>query len=89
MCFARESANIVQADDRAGQRAGARTRDRPGHLGETGDNVGEMDATVDGASIQIAFNVKYLIDFLFRRQRRPGRPGSDDSFQPRQVHAGG
>jgi DNA polymerase-3 subunit beta len=31
---------------------------------ETGDNVGEMDATVEGAAIQIAFNVKYLIDFL-------------------------
>lgn len=29
---------------------------------ETGDNVGHVDAAVEGAPIQIAFNVKYLID---------------------------
>jgi DNA polymerase-3 subunit beta len=62
--FARESANIVKLTIEPGSEIA------PGHItvqatsAETGDNVGEMDATVEGAAIQIAFNVKYLIDFL-------------------------
>jgi DNA polymerase-3 subunit beta len=62
--FARESANIVKFSIEPG------TELAPGHVtvqatsAETGDNVGEMDATVEGAAVQIAFNVKYLIDFL-------------------------
>jgi DNA polymerase-3 subunit beta len=62
--FARESANIVKMTIEPG------TELAPGHItlqatsAETGDNVGEMDAAVEGASIQIAFNVKYLIDML-------------------------
>jgi len=62
--FARESANIVKLTIEPGSELA------PGHVtvqatsAETGDNVGEMDATVEGAAIQIAFNVKYLIDFL-------------------------
>ena len=31
---------------------------------ELGDNVGEMDASIEGDEIEIAFNVKYLIDVL-------------------------
>ncbi len=31
---------------------------------ETGDDVAELDATVDGGPIEIAFNVKYLVDAL-------------------------
>jgi DNA polymerase-3 subunit beta len=62
--FARESADIVKLTIEPGSEI------VPGHVtvqatsAETGDNVGEMDATVEGAAIQIAFNVKYLIDFL-------------------------
>jgi len=62
--FARESANIIKLSIEPG------TELAPGHVtvqatsAETGDNVGETDATVDGAAVQIAFNVKYLIDFL-------------------------
>lgn len=62
--FARESADIVKLTIEPGSELA------PGHVtvqatsAETGDNVGEMDATVEGAAIQIAFNVKYLIDFL-------------------------
>ena len=62
--FARESADIVKLTIEPGSEIA------PGHVtvqatsAETGDNVGEMDATVEGAAIQIAFNVKYLIDFL-------------------------
>ena len=31
---------------------------------ETGDNLGEIDATVEGDEIEIAFNVRYLLDVL-------------------------
>jgi DNA polymerase-3 subunit beta len=31
---------------------------------ETGDNVAQIDASVDGDSIEIAFNVKYMTDVL-------------------------
>jgi len=42
----------------------------PGHLtlaatsAELGDNVGQLDAAVEGDPIEIAFNAKYLIDVL-------------------------
>jgi DNA polymerase-3 subunit beta len=42
----------------------------PGHISiaarsdEAGDNVGEIDATVEGEEIEIAFNVRYLLDVL-------------------------
>jgi DNA polymerase-3 subunit beta len=42
----------------------------PGHLtlaatsAELGDNVGQLDAVVEGDSVEIAFNAKYLIDVL-------------------------
>ena len=31
---------------------------------ELGDNISELDATVEGESIEIAFNAKYMIDIL-------------------------
>jgi DNA polymerase III subunit beta len=31
---------------------------------ESGDNVGDVDATVDGESVEIAFNARYLTDVL-------------------------
>jgi len=31
---------------------------------ETGDNVGEIDATVEGEPIEIAFNARFLSDVL-------------------------
>ena len=42
----------------------------PGHMvvsatsAETGDDVSELDANIEGEEIEIAFNVKYLIDVL-------------------------
>lgn len=42
----------------------------PGHVtisataAETGDNVSELDATIEGEAVEIAFNVKYLMDVL-------------------------
>ncbi|MCK4315325.1 MAG: DNA polymerase III subunit beta, partial [Anaerolineae bacterium] len=42
----------------------------PGHViisatsAETGDDVSELDASIEGEEIEIAFNVKYLLDVL-------------------------
>jgi DNA polymerase-3 subunit beta len=62
--FARESANIVRLQIEPGGELS------PGHLimsatsAELGSNVGEIDATVEGEPIEIAFNARYLIDIL-------------------------
>jgi DNA polymerase-3 subunit beta len=62
--FAREAAHTARLKIKPG---GDLT---PGHMtisatsAETGDNVAEMDATVDGQALEIAFNVKYLADAL-------------------------
>ena len=62
--FARENANIARVTVTPGSEL------TPGHItlqatsAETGDNAGELDATVEGNSVEIAFNVKYMIDVL-------------------------
>ena len=91
--FARENANIA----RVGVAPGSELA--PGHVtvqataAETGDNAGELDAAVEGGPIEIAFNVKYMIDVLnvagtpqvvleTTTPASPGviRPIGDDSF---------
>jgi DNA polymerase III subunit beta len=62
--FAREAAHTARLKIKPGSEL------TPGHVtitataAETGDNVAELDATVDGGPIEIAFNVKYLVDAL-------------------------
>ncbi len=62
--FARDAANIVRFHIVPGGELA------PGHVtiaatsAELGDNVGEMDASVEGDEIEIAFNVKYLMHVL-------------------------
>ncbi|MGD1996071.1 MAG: DNA polymerase III subunit beta [Anaerolineae bacterium] len=62
--FAREGAYIVQLHVHPGSEL------EPGRLvvsatsAETGDDVSELDATVEGESVEIAFNVRYMIDVL-------------------------
>jgi len=62
--FAREAAHTARIKIKPG------TDLVPGHVSisatsaETGDNVAEIDATVDGQAVEIAFNVKYLVDVL-------------------------
>ena len=62
--FAREAANTARVHIVPG---GELT---PGYISiaarsdETGDNVGEIDATIEGDEIEIAFNVRYLLDVL-------------------------
>lgn len=62
--FAREAANIARIAFVPGDEL------TPGHItigaqsAETGDNAGELDASISGHGLEIAFNVKYLIDVL-------------------------
>ena len=62
--FARDAANISRIHVDPGSEL------EPGHLrvsatsAETGEDVSEMDASIEGESVEIAFNVKYLIDVL-------------------------
>jgi DNA polymerase-3 subunit beta len=62
--FARDAANIVRLEISPGDEL------MPGYLtlaatsAELGDNVGQVDAAIDGDPVEIAFNAKYLIDIL-------------------------
>lgn len=63
--FARDAANIVRLQITKGD-----DEFNPSKLtllataAEVGENVGEIDITVEGESVEIAFNTKYLIDVL-------------------------
>jgi DNA polymerase-3 subunit beta len=62
--FARESAHTARLKIAPGSELS------PGHLtiiassAETGDNVAELDANVEGQPVEIAFNVRYLMEVL-------------------------
>lgn len=62
--FARDAAHIARLHVKPGDELA------PGHIvvsatsAETGDDVSDLDAIVDGNEIEIAFNVRYLIDVL-------------------------
>jgi DNA polymerase-3 subunit beta len=61
--FSRDVANIVRLEMLPGSEL------TPGRLtvestAEVGQNVGELDATVEGEQMEIAFNGRYLIDML-------------------------
>ena len=102
--FAREAANIARLTIVPGD------EQTPGHItvgatsAETGDNAGELDANITGSPVEIAFNVKYLIDVLSvvgsnlitletSTASSPGviRPVGDDTFTHviMPMHVGG
>ncbi len=64
LIFARDAAHIGRLHVKPGSELA------PGHMvvsatsAETGDDVSELDASIEGDEIEIAFNVKYLIDVL-------------------------
>ncbi len=64
LIFARDAAHITRVHVKPGSELS------PGHIvvsatsAETGDDVSEFDATIEGEEIEIAFNVKYMIDML-------------------------
>ena len=62
--FARDAANVVRLQIVPSENG------VPGRLiveatsSEYGDNVGELDVTVEGSAMEIAFNARYMIDIL-------------------------
>jgi DNA polymerase-3 subunit beta len=62
--FAREASNIVRLNISSGNDMGGGKVVIAAQSAETGDNVGEIDATVDGEPIEIAFNARFLSDVL-------------------------
>lgn len=60
--FARDSANIVRLDIRSDERGGSLKLSAT--AAELGDNEGLLEAQVEGEDLEIAFNAKYLLDFL-------------------------
>ncbi len=64
LIFARDAAHISRLHIKPGSELA------PGHMivsatsAETGDDVSEMDAAITGNEVEVAFNVRYLIDVL-------------------------
>ncbi len=62
--FARDAMNTVRLQAAPSNQAGAGKLTMSATSAESGDNLGEIDATVDGEAIEIAFNARYLADVL-------------------------
>jgi len=62
--FARDGSGIVRLMITTGSQATPGKVTVSARSEEIGDNVGEIDAVVEGAEAKIAFNGKYLIDVL-------------------------
>jgi DNA polymerase-3 subunit beta len=64
LIFARDAAHITRLHVKPGSELA------PGHVivsatsAETGDDVSELDASIEGEEVEIAFNIRYLIDLL-------------------------
>ena len=64
LIFARDAAHITRVHVKPDSELS------PGHVvisatsAETGDDVSELDASIEGEEVEIAFNVRYLIDLL-------------------------
>ncbi|MBI5649906.1 MAG: DNA polymerase III subunit beta [Chloroflexi bacterium] len=62
--FAREAMNTVRLQIAPAGEMGAGKMTITAASAESGDNLGEIDATVDGEPVEIAFNARYLADVL-------------------------
>ena len=62
--FAREGSGIVRLQFTPGEELNVGKMVISARAEEIGDNLGEVDATVEGEADKIAFNSKYLQDFL-------------------------
>jgi DNA polymerase III subunit beta len=62
--FAREAMNTVRVQIAPSGEMGAGKMTMTAASAESGDNVGDIDATVDGEAVEIAFNARYLADVL-------------------------
>ncbi|MBN1642010.1 MAG: DNA polymerase III subunit beta [Anaerolineae bacterium] len=81
--FARSEANVVHLEIAPGADLGSGTVKMTATSTEMGDSIGELDASVEGEALTIAFNVRFLIDVLsvldsaqvVLETSSPGRPG--------------
>ena len=62
--FARDAANIVRLEIVPGGELAPGRVTLAATSAEVGDNVGEIDAVIEGEEMEIAFNAKYLIEVL-------------------------
>jgi DNA polymerase-3 subunit beta len=62
--FARDAANIIRFDIVPGSELTPGQMIVTGTSAEFGDNVSEIDASIEGDEIEIAFNARYMIDAL-------------------------
>jgi DNA polymerase-3 subunit beta len=62
--FARDAANIIRFNILPGSELAPGQISITGTSAEFGDNVSEVDASIEGEAIEIAFNARYLIDAL-------------------------
>jgi DNA polymerase-3 subunit beta len=62
--FARDAANIIRLSIVPGSELSPGQLVVAGTSAELGDNVSELDATIEGDQIEVAFNARYLIDAL-------------------------
>jgi DNA polymerase III subunit beta len=62
--FARDAANIIRVHVIPGSELTPGQMIVSGTSAELGDNISELDATIEGEEIEIAFNARYLIDAL-------------------------
>ncbi len=62
--FARDSANVVRLQVVPGGADGVGRLIIAATSTEHGDNVSELDVTIDGQPLEVAFNARYLIDAL-------------------------
>ena len=62
--FAREAMNTVRLQIAPANEMGGGKVTITATSAESGDNVGDVDATVDGEAVEIAFNARYLADVL-------------------------
>ena len=64
LIFARDAANVIRVQIISGTDAGTGRMIITATSSEHGDNISEIDATVEGAPLEISFNARYLIDAL-------------------------
>jgi DNA polymerase III subunit beta len=84
LLFARDNANIIRVSVAPGNGESSGQVRLTASSAEMGDNVSELDALVEGDTLEIAFNAKYLIDVLSQVDQpqvllettQPTRPGA-------------
>lgn len=84
LLFARDNANIIRVSVMPGNGENTGQVRLTATSAEMGDNVSDIDAMVEGDTLEIAFNAKYLIDLLSQVDQpqvvlettQPTRPGA-------------